>query len=147
MQLQLRVYGLWKSKLHEWLKFFLWRILSNVMPAKEVLIEKFAEGDISFVVCGEGMENIFHLFKECNDFRVLAFSCNWGSRTNAWPISSIYELIEACLNPPAWACEGYMDKTKSSSFLASLLYCLWGFSNNCMFEGKSSIKERGKLVE
>lgn len=33
--------------------------------------------DSSCVVCGEEMEDLFHLFKGCNGFRAFAFACSW----------------------------------------------------------------------
>lgn len=35
--------SLWKSQMHERLKLFLWRVLSDVIPTKEVLSKRFDE--------------------------------------------------------------------------------------------------------
>lgn len=66
----------WKSKLQERLKMFLWRVLSDVLPMKEVLSRRFEKKDYNCVVCGNNMETWMHLFMECSGFRALTFGSN-----------------------------------------------------------------------
>lgn len=104
--------SMWRFELHERLKLFLWRILSNALSIKQVLNRKIVLDDMSCVVCGEGTESLLHLFKDWSGFRAFAFACCWGGRSDAWLVSSIPELIKAFLNPPAQACDGEYGKNQ-----------------------------------
>lgn len=123
----------WSSKLHERLKIFLWRVLSNTLPTIDVLSKRFDRFDNCCVVSGESEESCLYLFKDCNGLRGLAFRCSWGGKSDAWQITNITELIDFCINPPNWVCKGESAKAKHSAFMASLFYCFWGFRMNaCM---------------
>lgn len=75
--------SLWKSKLHQRLKLFLWRVLSNMLPTKEALNIRILMDNLSCGVCGEGTESLLHLFNNCNGFRALTFACCWGGKPDA----------------------------------------------------------------
>lgn len=65
---------LWKSKLHERLKIFIWRILADVIPTRESLNWHFDVGDVFYCRCGAEIESVMHLFKKCSNFRAFAFA-------------------------------------------------------------------------
>lgn len=72
--------SLWKSKVHERLKIFGWKVLANALPTRELLGRRLGLIDTSCLVCGNEMESSFHLFKECPRVRVIAFASRWGGR-------------------------------------------------------------------
>lgn len=139
--------SLWKSKLHQRLKLFLWRVLSNVLPTKEALNIRILMDNLSCGVCGEGTESLLHLFNNCNGFRALTFACCWGGKPDAWPTSSIQDIVEACLNPPTWMRGRNMEKNNIPVVMASIMYGFWGFLNDCLFKGIFSIMERSQMIE
>lgn len=78
---------LWKSKLHERLKMFLWRMLANVIPTREVLLQRVGGGDRSLFCDGE-MESLIHIFKECHYIWSLAFASFWGLKIDQLEVES-----------------------------------------------------------
>lgn len=120
---------------------FLWCVFVVALPAREKIGKKVAGLEDVCVVCGECLESSLHLFKKCPAFRALAFSSNWGGRTNEWQVSNLDELWEFCFNPPMEVYKGIMDKTSFLSLMVSLFYSFWKFRNDCLFEGKYSLFE------
>lgn len=76
---------LWKAHIHERLKIFIWRVLTNVLPSKEVLSER--------------LELRYHILKVWPGARAIAYSSNWGARIDEWPGDNIHDLISVCLTP------------------------------------------------
>lgn len=109
--------SLWSSKMHERLKFFLWRLLADVIPTREVLNKRLDIGDISCPICGTDYESAIHLFKYCTGIRALAFASNWGSIIDLWRVSSVEDLVGICLNPPDCLRHGLLHREISLFFL------------------------------
>jgi hypothetical protein len=42
---------IWKLKIHERLKMFLWRVGANLLPTKERISQRFATADLSCILC------------------------------------------------------------------------------------------------
>lgn len=93
--------SLWKSKVHERLKIFGWRILANALPTRELLGRRLGLTNTFCLVCGNESESSFHLFKECTRAREIAFICRWGGRNDQWQGSNMAELMDFCINPPS----------------------------------------------
>ena len=73
---------LWKSKTHERLKLFLWRIVCKSLSIRETLSKKFPILDMSCLVCGEEVETVEHVFMRC-PITVQA----WAN--SVWPLSMV----------------------------------------------------------
>lgn len=58
---------LWKLKIHDRMKLFLWRVMADAIPTR------------ARMVCGDE-ETLLHLFKECQGARTIAFASVWGFR-------------------------------------------------------------------
>lgn len=65
---------LWKAKLHERLKLFLWRLLAKTIPTKEALSLRIENLNCTYVLCGLEDEICLHLFKNCDFIKRLAFT-------------------------------------------------------------------------
>lgn len=113
---------IWKSKLHERLKMFLWKILTNVFPTRDVLSSKFRLGEVSCVVCEDEDKTIMHLFKECPGFRAMDFACKWEGKVDIWNYVSVLDMVELCLNPIGFVHGGDMNKEQFTSFFTCLLF-------------------------
>lgn len=92
-----RVFGvrvkLWKSKLYDHLKKFIWRLLVGVITTREVLAKRFGSGEESCVLCGAEVKSCIHLFKESQGIRASAFGSNWGCVFYFWSPSSVEDWI------------------------------------------------------
>lgn len=84
---------LWKLEIHDMLKMFLWRLMAGVLPTREILAERIGIRDRSCVICGEEIETSFHLFKDCQGIRVLAFASKWGCLLENWAAANVGEII------------------------------------------------------
>lgn len=63
---------IWKSRLHDRLKIFRWRLMAGVIPTKELLARRLGSRETECVLCGEDIESSLHLFKNCQCIRALA---------------------------------------------------------------------------
>lgn len=126
---------LWKLKIHERLKLFLWRVKSNVIPTREVIANRLGLQDRSCSLCEVEVESALHISKECHCIRSLAFASKWGCRIDSWEISCIENLVDFCINPKPDACLKNMDKKTITIFLSTLLYFSWKFRNERIFSG------------
>lgn len=133
---------IWQSKLHERLKIFVWRVLADVIPTRDKLNMHFDVGESSCCLCGAKIENVLHLFKECPCFRALAFS----SKIDLWSYSTVQELVDSCLYPPATVCIGVMDRNLVMFFVVCLMFSCWKMRNESLFRGKVSILEVASLL-
>lgn len=65
---------IWNTGLHERLKLFLWRMVSDVIPTKKVIVDRLGGGDTSCSLFGQEDENAIHLFKYCFVSRAIVFA-------------------------------------------------------------------------
>ncbi|KAF3436938.1 hypothetical protein FNV43_RR19691 [Rhamnella rubrinervis] len=56
---------LWKAKIHERLKVFLWRLVSGALPLNQVIYGKTRKGFPFCPCCGIEEESVLHRFKGC----------------------------------------------------------------------------------
>lgn len=137
---------LWKAKLHERLKIFIWRILADVIPTWERLNRHFNVGDTSCGLCGAEVENIMHLFKEYLCFLALAFASNWEGKVDSWPYSSLHELEDLCMKTPVTAGFRVWENDSILVLVACLLFCFWNLRNESCFRCKVSVLEAACLL-
>ena len=52
----------WKIKIHERLKMFLWRLGSNALPTRKMMAQRTGNKDNLCHLCGEAEESNVHLF-------------------------------------------------------------------------------------
>lgn len=73
------VWGLiWKSKVHERLNLFLWRLAYNIISINAVLVSIIVGGDLNGSLCGQEPEEALHLFRECSVSPSFAFANKWS---------------------------------------------------------------------
>ncbi|KAF3434402.1 hypothetical protein FNV43_RR25505 [Rhamnella rubrinervis] len=127
---------LWKSKLHERLKFHCWRMLAGVLLTRTAIVERTGIGEPSCYFCGADAETNLHVFKNCQLGRLLAFGSRWGCRLDLWKGDNIYELLNSCLNPTAEMLLEGMKCEELLVFGATLFYAIWKARCRCFFEGE-----------
>ena len=69
---------IWKLKVHERTKMFIWRIGANLLLTKDRIAQRLGGLDSSCSLCGEKVETSTHLFFKCTIARAIWFGCNWG---------------------------------------------------------------------
>lgn len=89
---------IWKAKLHERLKLFLWRVLNNVLPTILLFGPGLGKGTKVSPSVGMG-KNQLHIFKDCYFIRAIAFASRWGLQLDKVRCNSMEELVKWCLNP------------------------------------------------
>lgn len=72
---------IWKLNIQERLKYFLWRVMAEVVPTREVMVRKTGFGDLNCPICNAEVESLFHLFKEGQGVKAIAFASLWGFKT------------------------------------------------------------------
>lgn len=93
------VWGLiWKSKIHERLKLFLWRLASNILLVNVVLVSRMGKGEVNCSLCGQSPEEVMHLFRECSISRSFAFASKWSLRLDAIPRASPKDFVQNILH-------------------------------------------------
>ncbi|KAF3444745.1 hypothetical protein FNV43_RR14438 [Rhamnella rubrinervis] len=132
---------LWKLRIHERLKIFLWRLLSGVLPTNQKIFLKTGKGVPECPLCGAEEESDFHLFKVCGAVRGLAFSSLWGCKLEAWHFNGIKDWIGFCINPFKVFLPDGLDKVALTTFLVCLFYTTWSFRNEVVFGGKRKMAD------
>lgn len=69
--------NIWKSRLHDRLKFLLWKILIGALPTRNLLALHFIVDNSLYPFCLQAEEEVIHLFFLCSFARALWFSLPW----------------------------------------------------------------------
>ena len=91
---------LWKARLLEWLKMFLWRIRANVIPTRVNLQQKMQHIDLACSFCNNEVESSTHLFLDCQFASALWAVVGWGIRFDTVTFTSGEDLLKLIINPP-----------------------------------------------
>lgn len=90
---------IWKSKIHDRLKMFLWRMASDILPTKEKLTSFFPAMDLKCPLCDASPESSLHLFVYCHVARFLWAGNEWGCRPDAIQFDCPGQFINFLLYP------------------------------------------------
>ena len=91
---------LWKARLPERLKMFLWRIGANVIPTKVNLQRKMQHIDPVCTFCNNEDESSTHVFLDCQFARALWAVVGWGIRFDTATFTSGEVVLKLIINPP-----------------------------------------------
>lgn len=80
---------IWKARIHERSKLFPWRVVSHILPIRDVIWSRIQKGEQVYALCGEEQESLMHLFLNCLVTRAITFQCKWGRRLEALQCSTI----------------------------------------------------------
>ena len=89
---------IWKRKIHERFKMFLWRIAANLLPSKEI-ISRFNESmNLCCPLCSSAMETTLHLFTVCPLSKSLWYQRQWGLKMEVLNFESPSEFVNFLLS-------------------------------------------------
>lgn len=91
---------LWKLKIHDRLKLFIWRMLAQVILTRYLMNRRFGLREIECPSYGMEVEMNFHLLKECHTIRVVAFASKWGFGLDKLTVTNLEEWLKYSSNPP-----------------------------------------------
>jgi hypothetical protein len=114
--------SLWKLKMHERLKVFLWRLGSNAFPTNLRINQRAGVGDPICPLCGKEDESYPHIFLKCQVIKPIWFGLSWGLYPERIPTVNNYELLNFVINPPL--SQGQSGNTKILSAKTSIQLAL-----------------------
>ena len=125
---------IWKSKVHDRLKMFLWRVASDILPTKDKLTSFFPAMDPKCPLCDASPESSLHLFVYCQAARFLWAGNEWGCRSDAMQFDCPGQFINFLLSPQV-SFHGSSDKEGFLLFGALVLENLWFARNQAIHKG------------
>ncbi|KAG8363028.1 hypothetical protein BUALT_BualtUnG0012400 [Buddleja alternifolia] len=123
---------LWKAKLHERLKFFLWKTSVGILPTCDKLLRFMPHIDSLCLLCGRETETINHIFLCCNFSRRLWWSSKWAFRLDKyqnWNITPWLEFILDRCNP---AFDSMAQNLEFTTYAAVILASTWKYRNTVL---------------
>ena len=91
---------LWKSKIPEMTKIFLWRLGVNARPTRENLMSRHQIANPNYVFCKEEVKSPCHLFLGYLASKFLWFAACWGLKTKILVSNQPEDIIKWVLDPP-----------------------------------------------
>lgn len=132
--------NIWKAKIHARLKLFLWRVFVNVIPTRELMVRRTGNGYLHCPICGAEVESLFHLFRECQGIKAIAFAGSWVLKWTDGLSTTFSKMLAFCLNPSI-GIEGDKDERWNVVFFSSLLYYSWFYINMVVHDGKVELSK------
>ncbi|KAF4386765.1 hypothetical protein F8388_006720 [Cannabis sativa] len=127
---------IWKSKLHERLKLFLWKLCCDVLPFGSRLQSIFGKTPGPCMLCGQSEgDDVHHFLSICTVTQHLWFASQWNFCSSALNFSSGRELVQWLHNP---SFRHLLSKEESQEFFlyGTLLYHkLWMMRNEMYHQG------------
>ena len=117
-----------KSKIHDRLKMYLWRVALDILPTKDKLTRFFPAMDPKCPLCDASPESSLHLFVYCQ----AAWAGNeWGCRPDAMQFDCPGHFINFLLSPQV-SLHGSTDWEGFLLFGDSVLELLWFAQNQAI---------------
>ena len=129
--------ALWKLKIHDRLKMFIWRIASGILPTKQNLVQRLGFRDYKCPLCQTEDESLKHLFFKCSLSRAIWFGACEAIRSNLISPSTCQDFIKFICDPPlptSTPLKGNMSSINTSIMFTLTLDCIWSVRNKVCFE-------------
>ena len=129
--------ALWKLKIHDRLKMFIWRIASGILPTKQNLVQRLGFGDSKCPLCQTEDESLEHLFFKCSLSRAIWFgACGaiWSDLISPSTCQDFIKFICDLPLPTFTPLRGNMSSINASIMFALTLDCIWSVRNKVCFE-------------
>lgn len=121
----------WKLKVPQRCKTCLWAILHNRLLTNALRVQRGMAEDATCVVCGESMEHLLHVLRDCPRTKSFWKSIIHGKYRVKFFNTDLWEWCALNLSKPV----GSVEDTKWAEFFAMSCWLLWKFRNEKIFEG------------
>ncbi|KAH7514298.1 hypothetical protein FEM48_Zijuj11G0073900 [Ziziphus jujuba var. spinosa] len=127
---------LWKSKLHEHTKLFMWKLAHSGLPVLSNLSAKgvHIQSDVYVHGCN-CVETEIHVFFHCEVARRILFANPWGLKWEAVECNDLMDLLKCLSNPRGTLSIHEDDMDKFFLYNAITLEHLWWLRNNVLHQG------------
>ena len=128
--------ALWKLKIHDRQKMFIWRIASGILPTKQNLVQKLGFGDSKCHLCQIEDESLEHLFFKCSLSGAIWFGACEAIQSDLISPSICQDFIKFICDPPlptSTPLRGNMSSINTSIMFALTLDYIWSFRNKVCF--------------
>ena len=82
---------LWKSKIHERLKTFVWRIGCGILPTNLNIFSHMSIGDLRCPLYNSELESVSHVFFQCQATKMFWFGTCWGVRADLFVVKLVVD--------------------------------------------------------
>lgn len=129
---------LWKLKVHDIVKMFLWRLRSDMMPIKEKLGQRIGPTNKSCSFCNACVEDYSVLFLyilSCVK-RAIWIGGPLGIRSDNLDINNHVDTIKLVVDLLAQFYQSKEEANQCSLLMAIPLEAIWNLKNACFSKGK-----------
>ncbi|KAF4357579.1 hypothetical protein G4B88_024109 [Cannabis sativa] len=119
---------IWKLKISERMKLFLWKLGHDILPFGERLQRIFGN-ELVCAICDEQEDSAVHLFCHCPLAKSLWLASPWGIRSDELNLSSPLQLAKWLLEPIPLLQQGNIEVEEFMKFGVSLCFTLWTARN------------------
>ncbi|KAF4370332.1 hypothetical protein G4B88_013016 [Cannabis sativa] len=134
---------IWKLKITERLKLFLWKLCKDILPFGSRLRRIFGNNN-SCAIYGEADDSAQHLFWKCPLAKVVWFASRWSIRSENLQFDSPRKMVEWILNPDFLSGADAGDIGEFNRFGICLIDELWTARNRA-FHDRVNPSWRGVL--
>ncbi|KAF4370788.1 hypothetical protein G4B88_030508 [Cannabis sativa] len=124
---------IWKLKISERMKLFLWKLGRDILPFGERLQRIFGN-EVMCAICDEQEDSAVHLFCHCPLAKSLWLASPWGVRSEELNLYSSLQLLKWLLEPPPLLQHGNFEVEEFRKFGISLCFTLWSVRNQAFHE-------------
>ncbi|KAF4389627.1 hypothetical protein F8388_009760 [Cannabis sativa] len=119
---------IWKLKISERMKLFLWKLGHDILPFGERLQRIFGN-ELVCAICDEQEDSAVHLFCHCPLAKSLWLASPWGIRSEELNLSNPLQLTKWLLEPLPLLQQGNIEVEEFRNFGVSLCFTLWTVRN------------------
>lgn len=124
---------LWKSRVHERSKFFMWKLANLGLPVMSNLLRRGVEVESENCVHGcDGCENEIHVFFHCEVAKMIWFTSPWCIRWDNIGGTNIFTYLKSLIDPAGVLSISPNDKESFFFFNVTILEHLWGLRNKTL---------------
>ena len=133
---------LWSMKFNERLKYRIWKIVWDVLPAREFLAQRIAGLNSSCPQCHHPQKSVVHVLFECPFAIIVWRHTNIPINLSSIPPKSTSEQVKSILNPVCLL--GLYPSVGPSFSLLATITCdpIWWSKNKLIFEDLSNPPNR-----
>ncbi|KAF4375115.1 hypothetical protein F8388_017261 [Cannabis sativa] len=125
--------NIWKLKISERMKLFLWKLGRDILPFGERLQRIFGN-EVMCAICDEQEDSVVHLFCHCPLAKSLWLASPWGVRSEELNFYSSLQFLKWLFEPTPLMQHGNFEVEEFRKFGISLCYILWSVRNQAFHE-------------